>query len=92
MNVRQQHGGNQLDRLRKQYCALMTVKELAEVLRYPSADAVRVAYRRGRLPVRLYKFERRKGYYAKIEEVAKCLDEMETWCPMGAAVKDQADT
>lgn len=80
MTTRHQ-GGSQLDRLRKQYCELLTLRELAEVLRYPSADAVRMAHRRGKLPVPLYQFDGRKGYYAKIEEVARCLDNMERLKP-----------
>ena len=56
----------------------MTVKELATVLRYPSVGAVRTAAHRGRLPVKLYQFSHKRGKFAKVEEVAACINAMET--------------
>lgn len=67
-----------LNRLLRKYGELLTLKELAEVLRYPSIGAVRIAAHRGRLPVRLYQFSKKRGKFAKAEEVAACLNAMES--------------
>ena len=66
-----------LKRLLQQYGELLTLKELATVLRYPSVGAIRTAAHRGRLPVRLYQFSHKRGKFAKVEEVAACLQAME---------------
>lgn len=70
--------GDCLQRLIQKYGELLTVKELATVLRYPSAGAIRTAAHRGHLPVRLYAFSHRRGKFAKVEEVAACLHAMES--------------
>ncbi len=67
-----------LQRLLQKYGELLTMKELAIVLRYPSVGAVRTAAHRGRLPVRLYQFSHKRGKFAKVEEVAACLNAMES--------------
>lgn len=69
---------DRLKRLLQKYGELLTLKELAAVLRYPSVGAIRTAAHRGRLPVRLYQFSQKRGKYAKTEEVAACLNAMET--------------
>lgn len=69
--------GNSEVVLRGRYGELLTLNELAEVLRYKTSDAVRKSYMRGSLPVDLYRFPRKKGWFAKVAEVAECIDSME---------------
>lgn len=52
------------------YGLFLTVEEVAEVFRYPSASAVRQAHAAGRLPVRLVRFSGRRALFADAEEVA----------------------
>ena len=67
-----------LKRLLQKYGELLTLKELATVLRYPSVGAIRTTAHRGRLPVRLYQFSSKRGKFAKVEDVAACLQAMES--------------
>jgi|GEM_PF-2122127 hypothetical protein len=66
-----------LESIKTKYGELLTTEEIAAVFKYRSAAAVRKAHSRKSLPVRLYKFVGRSGYYAKAEDVANCLDRME---------------
>jgi len=65
------------NRLRNKYGELLTVDELAEVLRYSSGASVRKAHAAGRLPVALRKFPNRRGLFATTESVAEALDQMQ---------------
>lgn len=65
-------------RLRDKYGELLTVSELAEVLRYSSGASVRKAHAAGRLPVSLQKFPHRRGLFATAESVANALDQMQS--------------
>ena len=65
------------NRLRNKYGELLTVDELAEVLRYSSGASVRKAHAAGRLPVVLRKFPNRRGLFATTESVAQALDQMQ---------------
>lgn len=62
-----------VDRLRNEYGELLTLEEVAKILRFKSVGAARKAYHRGTMPVKLYRFEGRSGYFAKVDEVAECL-------------------
>lgn len=64
------------DRLRAEYGEVMTPRDLVRVLRYPTEGAVLKAHSRGTLPVRLGRFPRRRGWYATVESVARCLDDL----------------
>lgn len=64
------------DRLRRQYGELLLTAELAELLRYSSSSALRRAHAKGRLPVQLHRFAGRRTLFAKVEEVARVLDEL----------------
>lgn len=83
----EQAASHHLESIKARYGELLTTEEVAEVFKYRSAAAVRKAYARRALPVRLYKFAGRPAYYAKAEEVASCLDKMEL-VPLSHAVSD----
>jgi len=65
-----------LHALRVRYGELMSIIELMEVLKYNSEDAIRKAHKRGTLPVRLYRFQSKSGFFAKTIEVAQCIDNL----------------
>jgi hypothetical protein len=56
--------------LRKRYGTLLTVKDVAAELDYPTPDAVRKAHARGRLPIPLKRVPPRRGWFAEPHEVA----------------------
>ena len=60
--------------LEDQYGQLLSLSEVAEVLKYRTIDSLRKAHARGRLPMNLYKFDGRKGLFAKANEVAEALE------------------
>lgn len=62
--------------LRQKYGDLLTIDEVADVLRYKTVAAVRKAHSRKTLPVALYRFKGRAGYFARAEEVAKSIENM----------------
>lgn len=59
--------------LRSQYGALLTLSDLAVVLRYPSVAAVRKARQRGHLPLPVSRMPPRRGWYATPSAVAELL-------------------
>ena len=59
--------------LHEQYGYLLTVGEVAEVLRYPSPAAVRQAHATGRLPVPLFSLPGRRTLFASAESVIEVL-------------------
>lgn len=63
--------------LRARYGELLTIEEVTEVLRYKTVAAVRKAHSRGTLPVALYRFKGRFGYFARADEVAECIEKMD---------------
>ena len=62
---------------RARYGELLTIEEITEVLRYRTVAAVRKAHSRGTLPVALYRFKGRSGYFARADEVAECIEKMD---------------
>jgi len=60
--------------LRERFGELLTLKDLAVVLRYPSVAAVRKARLRGQLPIKLVQLPPRRGWFATPETVAEFLD------------------
>lgn len=62
--------------LRSRYGELLSLEELAEVFKYPSIDAVRKANWRGTLPVKLYRFPKKNGLYARVIDVAVSIERM----------------
>jgi len=65
-----------IDIIRSKYGELLTLEELADIFKYKTVGAVRKAHSRGTLPVALYRFENKNGFFAKAEEVAKTIEEM----------------
>jgi len=62
--------------LRGRYGELMTLKDVMDVFKYKTEDSVRKAFKRGTLPVKLYRFEGKSGLFAKTIEVAECIDNL----------------
>lgn len=62
--------------IRRIYGELLDLAEVAEVFHYSKIDSVRKAWRRGSLPVSLYKFPRKNGWFAKADEVAEAIENM----------------
>ena len=65
-----------LKAIRLRYGELLSLDDLAEFYRYPSVQAVRKAHQRNSLPVPLYRFPNKNGYFAKAAEVAKSVDQL----------------
>lgn len=63
--------------LRGSFGELMTPKDLAKILHYPSEQAVIKAHERGSLPVPLVKIEGRRGWYVTVIAVAECLSSID---------------
>jgi len=63
-----------VDRIMDRYGELLTCDEVALVLRYSSAAAVRQAHASGKLPVRLFKLPGRRPLFADASEVALVID------------------
>lgn len=62
--------------IRDSYGELLDLAQVADVFKYATIDAVRKAHSRGSLPVKLYKFQRKEGLFAKADEVAKAIESM----------------
>tara|TARA_R110001592_G_scaffold363263_1_gene682783 strand:- start:7849 stop:8094 length:246 start_codon:yes stop_codon:yes gene_type:complete len=62
--------------IRDTFGELLNLAQVAEVFKYSTVDAVRKAHSRGSLPVKLYKFQRKEGLFAKADEVAKAIESM----------------
>ena len=67
---------NHLAALRDRYGELLELEDIAEVFKYKTIEAVRKAHSRGTLPVSLYRFPKKSGWYAKTTEVASCIENM----------------
>lgn len=65
-----------LESIRERYGELLDLKELAEVLKYKSVASVRKAHSRKTLPVKLYRFPNKSGWYAKSIEVSESIESM----------------
>ena len=64
--------------LRARYGFLLTMSELAVVLRYPSVGAILKARLRDRLPVPVFQMPHRKQWFATSESVAAFLCSQES--------------
>jgi hypothetical protein len=64
--------------LRSRFGDLLTLKDLAPLLRYPSVEAVRKARTRGQLPVTVVRIAHRRGWFATPRSVAEFLEALET--------------
>ena len=59
--------------LRSRYGDVLTMSDLATVLRYPSLGAIKKARSRGQLPLALVQMPPRRGWFATVEAVAELL-------------------
>lgn len=64
-------------RLITQYGELLSVKEIAEVFKYSSPASVRKAHELGHLPVKLRKFQNRRGFFATAKAVAAAIAQID---------------
>lgn len=64
-----------LQRLLGSYGEVMSLENLATELQYPSIDAVKRSYERGRLGIKLQKLSGRQSWFASTRAVAKYLNE-----------------
>lgn len=71
-----------LQTLSEKYGSLLTLAEIAEVLRYPSTQAAQKAHLRGQMPLQLTQFPPRRGWFATASQLADLL----------ARVDDQMDS
>lgn len=65
---------NREEQLIERYGQLLTLKDLTDVLRYPSTQALRKAHARGSLPIDLVRFPHRRGCFATARAVAALLE------------------
>jgi len=65
-------------RLYDRYGELLTVENLAEVLRYESTGALMQALYRGTFLIPLLRWPNRRGYFARVADVAAHLARCET--------------
>lgn len=63
--------------LRTRFGDVLTLTDLAVVLRYASVGAIRKARSRGQLPVQLVKMQGRRGWFATADAVAEYLSSLE---------------
>lgn len=68
--------------IHEKYGELLTLDEVAKVLKYKSIGAVRKAHARGTLPVKLYRFPNKAGFYALAHEVAECIETVRESIPV----------
>lgn len=63
--------------LRERYGELLTLEDLATVLRYPSLAAIRQARRRRQLPLPLVQLPPRRAWFTTPEAVAQLLNSLD---------------
>lgn len=63
--------------LRDRYGALLTIDDVAELLRYSSPHAVRQARTRGALPIPMIRLPPRRNWFAPVAGVAEFLARLE---------------
>jgi hypothetical protein len=68
-------GSGRTQRVLARYGELLTLDDLAAILKYPSPQAVRKAHARGRLPVRLFRLPNRRELFASTLAVVAVLNQ-----------------
>lgn len=63
--------------LRNKYGDLLSLEDIATILKYPSVTAIKRAHKRGTLPVKLFKFPNRRKLFTVVTEVSRALDKLE---------------
>jgi len=61
----------------ERYGEILTLAEVAQVMRYPSAAALRKARARHRLPFELFKLPNRRGWFVTARTLASALSKMD---------------
>ena len=69
---------NRTSRIIQQYGELLSLEEVAHVFKYPSAEAALKAHHRHSLPIKLFKFKNRKGWFATAESVISVLEQKDS--------------
>ena len=69
--------GGRKERLFSRYGELVSAAELARLLKFPTADALRKAHERGQLPISVVRMPGRRGLFASTWSVARFLDDCE---------------
>lgn len=85
MCVKEINNSNAIERkliLREKYGELLTLDDVVDVFKYKTVGAVRKAHKRGALPVALYRFPKRVGFFAKCDEVAEAIEMMSVSAPV----------
>ena len=59
------------------YGEILTVKDIAEILKYPSANAVLKALSRKSLKLNVFKFQGKRGWHVTAHEIANYIDRSE---------------
>lgn len=72
-----QDSKSRLTAVREKYGELLSLEEVAEVLKYKTVSALRKAHSRGTLPVELKRFPNRRGWFATAQSITDCIDELE---------------
>ncbi|KJV34750.1 hypothetical protein VI08_09135 [Luteibacter yeojuensis] len=63
--------------LRTRYGDVLTMSDLATVLRYPSLGAIKKAHSRRQLPLVLVQMPPRRGWFATVDAVAELLSSLD---------------
>jgi hypothetical protein len=71
----QQHPSPREQRLLQLHGEVCGVEEAAQILKYPSAHALRRALSRSKAPIQLVKLPHRRGLFASTRAIARYLDE-----------------
>jgi hypothetical protein len=61
----------------EQYGELLRFGDLAKLLSYPSEQAIKKARERGKLPVQVFRIQKRHGWFATTRTVARFLDSLD---------------
>lgn len=72
-----------LDLLVKAHGWILTAAVTAKYLGFPSTDALRVARKRGQVPIPMFHVEGRSGWFSASRDVASWLDEMTSQTRIG---------
>ena len=69
-----QEKSSTFDSLESKYGLLMSLKDVAEALKYPTVDSVRKALARKKLSLPMTRLPNRRGIFIRTDEVAGYLD------------------
>ena len=63
--------------IRATYGEVLTIKDIATILKYPSTNAVLKALSRKTLPLKAFKFQGKRGWHVTAHEMANYIDRSE---------------